>query len=1260
LPDTLFTIRPADVAHLNPEGAVQFFQELAWAEARRAGLPTTQVHVSRWIDVPDGGVDASVDANVATEIFSKGHNGFQIKAGSTFKPWNKSHIKRSLFEAKTPAPRNLGESVRACLDRNGRYVLLCTGTDPNDLQRRAAVKHLGQFFAQCGYKTAKVAIWGQTHLIGLLKRFPSLSLQLNGRGGFRFQSHVSWSQQADMRKSYKAGPAQQNVISSIMAELRRHERASHIRVWGEAGIGKTRLVLKATEADDLRPLIIYCDNPEKLRDSDLMNELLREDTNFSAIIVVDECDPEARAYLWNRFANSGPRIKLLSIYGELDKPTGDIEYLSAPLLEKEQITEIIKEYIGPDERAERWAEFCTGSPRMAHMIGLNLKNNPEDLLRSPDTVNVWDRFIVGGDDAASPLVAQRRLLLRYVALFKRFGYGKRLIAEAKVIAAHVERADPAITWTRFQELVNELKAKKLLQGENTLYITPKLLHIKLWTDWWDTYGSGFPIAEFTATLPPKLREWFDEMFKYAQASKAAQIVVKELLDENGSFGTGEYFRDARGAEFFLALSEANPEAALRLLVSKLGTATREELTTFTEGRREVIWALERMAVWRELFPDAARLLLRLGEAENETWGNNASGVFAELFSPGPGRVAPTEAPPEERFPILKEALESASKAQRLLALRACDAALESQQFTRATGAEHQGLRREPHLWVPSTYGEIFDAYRRVWQLLTERMDVLDEDERQKAVTVLLNNAGGLARYANLLDMVVDTLGELAAKPYADKRKVIEAVERILRYQGKELPREMRDRWVQLKRRLVGNDFHSLTQRYVAMDLLEDQVDEAGEVVDQATPRIERLAKQAIERPELLEAELPWLVTGEAKNGFRFGYALGAGDPDFALLPRLLAALRGAGPDASAFFLGGYVRAMHERDERRWDALLDEIAGDEILRTWVPELTWRSRLTDNAGLRVLYLAENGAIKVSDFQMFSFGSATANLSEDIFTKWIEFLLRRPETEATSIALELAHFYYGRKDAKRILPRELTLKLLVAERFFEKSNEQRRSQMEEYHWTEMGKQFVRLYPAESLKLADKILEHFGEDGTIVGGFNSTALRVLEEITRQSPKAVWNKVTTYLGPPVDARAYHIGSWLQGKRFWDDATGALPLIPPDEIWRWVNEDVKTRAPYIADIVPKQLFRVDGNMCLAREVLVRYGASKDVRSSLTGNFSSEGWSGPASLHYEARKRWLLDFKRGETNADVRRWIDEYVALLDRQIEHAKIEEEREH
>lgn len=82
-------------------------------------------------------------------------------------------------------------------------------------------------------------------------------------------------------------------------------------------------------------------------------------------------------------------------------------------------------------------------------------------------------------------------------------------------------------------------------------------------------------------------------------------------------------------------------------------------------------------------------------------------------------------------------------------------------------------------------------------------------------------------------------------------------------------------------------------------------------------------------------------------------------------------------------------------------------------------------------------------------------------------------------------------------------------------------------------------------------------------------------------------------------------------------------------------------------------------MCLAREVLSRYGDHEDVRHSLMANFSTEGWSGSASLHYQARKQELLEFRRNEDNPNVRRWIDEYVASLDRQIEREKIEEERE-
>ena len=1260
--ETIFTIKKEDLERYSPQEAVDFFSELLWAEARRIGIPLSKVHISSWINVADGGIDAMVEENISgaqSDLIKAGYTGYQIKAGASFEPWQDSQVKRELFGKGLVSKGNLGSSIRKCLDNNGTYILVCFKHDLTEEQHTKAVGAFKNNLKQCGYSDPKVEIWGQNNLIGFLKVFPSLALKVNERGGLRFQTHKSWSQDAEMKKEFIAGPTQKEFIQNLENELRKNTEAIHVRILGEPGIGKTRLVLEATRAEDLQPLVIYCESASKFRDSDLMNEILRDDNLFTSILVIDECDPDSRSYIWNKLKYRGPRIKLVSIYNEPEETSGSIYYLDAPPLENEQISQIIQTYGIPKDQADRWSEYCSGSPRVAHVFGQNLLNNPEDLLRSPDTVDVWNRYIVGSDDPNSPQVHQRRLVLKYIALFKRFGYGGNFINEAKTIAKIIQKSDPQITWSKFQEIIKILKARKILQGENSLYITPKLLHIKLWSDWWDTYGENFSFEEFLKDLPDTLLEWFYEMFRYASESKVASLIIKDLLGEKGLFKNGTYLKTKSGARFFLALVEADPKSALECLKNTVGAWSKEELLQFTTGRREVIGALEKIAIWKDLFPDAARLLLALGEAENETWSNNASGVFAELFSLGYGRLAPTEASPQERFPILKEALESHSKERRKLALRACDQALESQHFSRRIGAEYQGLRKEPNLWKPQTYGELFDAYRQVWQLLCEKIDNLPEDEQQQAVDILLHRSRGLGRISNLADMVINTVDELTKKPYVDKKKVLAQIVQILHYDGKELALQISQRWEELKNRLTGNDFSSLMRRYIGMDLIEDKFDEQGNQVDQVQVHIEKLAQQAIEDINRLLQELDWLVTTEAQNGYRFGYELGKRDEDFSLLPVLLEAQQSTGANSSTWFLGGYLRALFERNPQKWEEQLDALTHDEKFVIWVPELTWRSGMSDQAALRVLSLAEKGIIGIGHFRMFCFGGVVKDLSEDVFTKWIEFLLNSSDTYAISIALTLYNFYYLRNERKRTLPEELTLKLLMHPLLFQKTENGKRDQMDEYCWTEIGKIFVQLYPERSLELADRIFEHFGEDGTIFEGFSSQTLVVINEITRLYPKEVWRKIKKYLGPPIDSRAYHIKEWLRGSTFFEEKEGTLTLIPPEEIWKWVDENVEKHAWYLANFVPKRLSREEGKTCLARELLIRYGEREDVRRNLIANFSTEGWTGLESLHYQEKKQQLLDFKKDEDNENVKRWIDEYISSLDREIERARIKEERE-
>ena len=1257
--ENIFTVRNDDLGRLNERTAVEVFQKLLWAEARRIGLEVNKINVPSEIHAPDGGVDVTVDeTQIATGsgIIKLGKTSYQIKAGATFKPWQKSIIRKELFGTKVPEQENLGESIRDSLNAFGTYILVCTGIDLVDSQRRDALDHIKNYLEECNYPDAKVEVWSQNNLIGFLEFFPSLALQVNGHGETVFQTHSSWSGDGNMRVPFFPGQPQNELIANIQNELRRNDDTIHVRVWGEPGIGKTKLVLEATRTDDLSPLVIYC-LASQFRDSVLMNQLLRDDNSFSSVLVIDECNPDSRSYIWDKLRYRGPRIKLITIYNDYEERAGGITYYDTPPLEDEQIRNIIiQESQIPADQANRWTGLCDGSPRVAHVIGQNLLNHPEDLLRPSGTVDIWERYIAG---RANPnRQEETRRVLRYIALFKRFGFERFVMAEAQAIAQKVE-----IKWNRFQEIIDDLKNRKILQGEFTLYITPKALHIKLWAEWWDTYGRGFDLEEFKQGLRPELLEWFYEMFQYAAESEAASRIVEDLLGPNGSFHNDANLRTRLGSRFFLALTEASPKSALRCLMRIMKTWSKEDFLHFTEGRREVVWALEKIAIWKGLFADAARLLLALGEAENEDWSNNASGVFTGLFSPAYGKLAPTEVAPVDRFPILKEAFESGSRARRLLALEACKTGLQPmKRWDRTLGAEYQGLRKEPKLWEAKTYGELWDVYRQVWQLLVEQLERLPADEREKGIAILLEHVPELGQIPTLIDMIVDTVGMIAKKMHMSEKQIIATINSILVRDGKELPAKTRQRWEQLMNELVGSDFHSMMQRYVGMSLLEDEFDEDGNHANQAQPRIEKLAQQAVDTPSLLQSELHWLVTAEAQNGYKFGYELGKRDDGFTLLPILLDAQRNAATNANVFFLGGYFRAIFDKDQSLWEEQLDALIEDTKLNIAISDLTRCSGLTDRAGLRLLNLATNGVIDVNHFGIFVYGKTIESLSDEVFTTWIEFLLGSVEKAAASIALQLYYYYYDFQKSKPTLPPDLTLRLLVRPFLFEPLNPHQLNTMTDIYWTEIGKAFLQQFPEKNLELVEPMLSHFGQKGSIFGPYSETC-SVLDQITKQYPVEVWEQVSKLLEDETNvSRTVLLEQWLQegrGSRK-KESKGALTLIPPEKIWEWVDKDIENRAWYLAyRFVPKTLSTEEWPTSLVRVVLVRYGEREDVRRNLRANYSTEVWQGPLSLHYKNKQQKLLRLKDGEDNGNVKRWIDEFVEELERRIEHAKIGEERE-
>src|SRR5258707_237847 len=138
----------------------------------------------------DGGVDASIlegkGPSLASDELLTSGTRFQIKTGA-FDPWRPSTIKSELFGKTGQRFQDLGSCVQQILRDGKRFVYVCFGTDFIDKDLRKARENLTTTFKACGYPNAQVDVWGQTQLIGLFQRYPSLCLRLRGvdQQGFR-------------------------------------------------------------------------------------------------------------------------------------------------------------------------------------------------------------------------------------------------------------------------------------------------------------------------------------------------------------------------------------------------------------------------------------------------------------------------------------------------------------------------------------------------------------------------------------------------------------------------------------------------------------------------------------------------------------------------------------------------------------------------------------------------------------------------------------------------------------------------------------------------------------------------------------------------------------------------------------------------------------------------------------------------------------------------------------------------------------------
>lgn len=1250
---TIYSPDPARIGALKDREAVELFRDLLWCDAVRLGL--RNIVISLDTTVADGGIDATADMKQSSDGESvSGSFHFQIKAGKAFKPWQDSQVRKELFGTKgIRSKKRLGHAVRRCLDGGGTYVLVAFGHDLSSTNHAAAVDLFTSHFRACGYRHSSVQVCGQGQLVKLLEPYPSLCLDLSNRGNTSFQTLKSWASNSDMTPRLELGEPQRRFEQELR-DLIRGDEIQHVRVIGEPGIGKTRLVLESIRSEeDLAARCVYVPQAGTFQNNGLFNELLKPDREYWVLLVIDECDPIDRASIWSALKGR-KRVKIITIdHGPENSADDAMRTLQFPPLEQAQIEAILHAYI-PSSDLFNWAAWCGGSARVAHAVGENLKRNPDDLLKEPATVPIWDRFITGYRRREGADSERLRVIMRHIALFRKFGFKPPVAEEGQYIASMAAQVDGTISGGRFSSDVKKYCDRRILQGSHTLRIVPKALHVHLWKEWWENYGATADLASMMEGMPRTLHRWFLDMFIYANGVDAAQRAVRRVLSTtDGPFSDKRFLTSESGTRFIETLAEADPAATIALLQATIGRWPPSEVDGWQTGRQNIVFALEKIAVWREHFRSAATILGRMALADQSTNSNNSKGTLLGLFEL---RGGPTQAPPDARLNLARSWLGGGDERERRLGVEACGAVLNLHGITRIVGVEYQGLMAEIEFWAPKIYDDLFVPRRQAMAMLMEQNKQGDPEWKLVTSREIIRRADEMLAFNFLPDEALDVLHELANDPANDIQSLTQHVISRLRITPDVLAPTVLDRLRRLEDTLGSGPFSARLQRFVIFQTWDEDYtyNADGDIEESPVPdeRLAALAQELLNTPALLEEHLPMLLQSEGFRIVKFGrhVALAAGAA--GIDATIFAATKPIESSVKYGFVCGYLMAVREIDSARWETLALQMLQETAHGKWRAIAVDASGSSPAIFAKLLALYQEGAIDSAHFERVGqVGRHDDNSLGEVETV-LRALLARPDQHSHRVAVRIASRRFCLNATAGRDPEDVVWQVLTQTSNFVRASDG----MDEHYWTDLAKRFRQRFPRHDLELLSIIIRRTGSRPSLraVGSMHETAA----EICMADPKGAWSILAGDL-----ARNTNISSW--SLRRWLGDTGlrsnpARPLVEcfdPDDIVQWVDEDLDARLRLVIEFAPKTLATGPSGE-LSRRLIGKYGDNDLVRDSLIGHFDTGTFFGPRSERFAERRELARSWLTVNASAAVQAWLERYIDILGRRIEDARIEEER--
>jgi len=1072
-----------------------------------------------------------------------------------------------------------------------------------------------------------------------LKRFIESLRTIDKYSSRASMSYEVWLRHDSRKHSsdYVSDEKRDTALRSLEEGLRGDKRL--VRVSGLSGLGKSRLVLEyikaSGEIDESNVLIFSGASYRDEMKSCIYNALKDKAVGF---LVVDHCPVEIHNYISREMDAMPSELRVVTLGFEHDVVESSY-HVQLEAMSAEPVQQMVARIApGLDARdIERIASFVEGYPLLAILIAERFRDDGE-LKGQISDQDFVDRLV----NIDGPLPAEKWNILKLCSLFDVFGVQGSRSEDAEFIygMAEARRVD-------FDQLITSFVDRQIInQVGDFARIVPKPLAMFLAIQWWNESLDDTK-KKLLYDMPETLTASFCNQVKYLDSSTKVKDFVEGVCSRFSPFGQAELLLSKRGSRLFRGLVEVNPRATSSAIYRVIDEIGDEGIGAIDgDSRRELVWSLEMLSWHRSHFEKSSWCLLKLACFEKESYSNNSTGQFAQLFR---WRNSGTEADFEQRISVLRKALALNEEKADLVVIEAVREAMSTSGSSRTVGSEQQGTKQELQEWMPEKWSEVFDY----WNHLIDMLIALSE--KPYSMDLVRNTIGHEIRGMvgpGTIDMLDNAIRCIVGSCGKYWPSASQSIQKSLTYDSESMQEEVKAALLQWQELLAPAEGDLEEQLILTvLDPSRDyERDEEGELVDVAANEAIELAKKLSGSEDLIPYLRLILNFEQQKKSWVFGREVirdssTAGRCQF--FTELLDLI--AKEDGAAFdFVAGCLVGLYEQDSQAWFNMIGRFARESELKPFYHYALRTGQFDLDSLMVVVELVKGGYLVSDQVAIFGHGRVLDHLTEEELARFC-YALYEIDDQAKWVALDILTMYmFGRDnyDFEKLLPllRELLLSVT-----FSKENKVRNH--DGYHWLRLVEKILERRDVDfALALVEYLLDQFVNNDISISDLWDNFHPALCRAFELSAEKIWpafSKRLLLLSESIPI--YRLSELLVGGKGRRQKTNSVfALVSEREVVEWCKNEAALL------IVAKSVSLIEQSgeerrpSRLLMNLIDSFGDNPNFQSEIRAAYHSRSWSG-SLVPYLVADKAVIQSLDGDQSLRVREWAKEFVSMIDGEI-----------